>query len=178
MDVGGGGGGKTKRKKRGGGGKKQKADDEKVVWSGETGSYRFMAPENFMHEQVAEHAAAGDIFSFAMIAFWLLEGTPPMMHMQGEDAIREISLKKMRPTFRDPSLPIHKLVVPIVKACWRHEPARRPSAAELVRMLEEVVEDPVAARPERERAAAAAAFERWTAGDAGAPGCLACCSVQ
>lgn len=155
-----------------------KQGPETIIMSGETGSYRFMAPENFLHKQEAKHAAAGDIFSFAMICFWLLEGIPPMMHLSGEEAIHEMAINKMRPTFRDPNSPVHKHIVPIVKACWKEDFTKRPSASEVVQMLERVVNDPesCAARPEKEKQAGEKALAKWAENPPA--GALECCTLQ
>ena len=44
--------------------------------TGETGSYRYMAPEVFRHEIYNEKV---DVYAFAMIFYELLEGIPPFM---------------------------------------------------------------------------------------------------
>lgn len=51
--------------------------------TGEKGSYRFMAPEVFRHEQYNNKV---DIYGFAMIAYQLFEGVPPFYMLDPIDA--------------------------------------------------------------------------------------------
>ena len=50
--------------------------------TGETGSYRFMAPEVFRHEEYDESV---DVYSFSMIFYYMLRGQPPFMALGGVD---------------------------------------------------------------------------------------------
>ena len=47
---------------------------EPFVMTGETGSYRFMAPEVFRHEEYSEKV---DVYSFAMVTYNMLHGAAP-----------------------------------------------------------------------------------------------------
>lgn len=51
-----------------------KVMDEKYVMTGETGSYRYMAPEVFRHEKYSEKV---DIYSLGCIVYYLFHGAPP-----------------------------------------------------------------------------------------------------
>ena len=50
--------------------------DQGYKMTGETGSYRYMAPEVFRHEIYNEKV---DVYAFAMIFYELLEGIPPFI---------------------------------------------------------------------------------------------------
>ncbi|KAK6133655.1 hypothetical protein DH2020_032565 [Rehmannia glutinosa] len=64
--------------------------------TGETGSYRYMAPEVFKHRKYDKKV---DVFSFAMILYEMLEGEPPMSHYEPYEAARYVA-EGHRPMFR------------------------------------------------------------------------------
>ena len=61
----------------------------------EAGSYRYMAPEVFRHEPYNEKC---DVYSFAMICYYLLRLKPPFYNMNGIDAARSAALEYQRPS--------------------------------------------------------------------------------
>ncbi|KZV31074.1 hypothetical protein F511_31384 [Dorcoceras hygrometricum] len=64
--------------------------------TGETGSYRYMAPEVFNHWKYDKKV---DVFSFAMILYQMLEGDPPMSNYEPHEAARYVA-EGHRPIFR------------------------------------------------------------------------------
>lgn len=62
----------------------QLLDDYKMT--GETGSYRYMAPEVFKHENYNEKV---DVYAFAMIFYQLLQGVPPFIGMDPVSAAKQ-----------------------------------------------------------------------------------------
>ncbi|KAK8966821.1 Serine/threonine-protein kinase HT1 [Platanthera guangdongensis] len=64
--------------------------------TGETGSYRYMAPEVFKHRKYDKKV---DVFSFAMILYEMLEGDPPLSNYEPYEAAKFIA-DGHRPTFR------------------------------------------------------------------------------
>ncbi|KAK1260492.1 Serine/threonine-protein kinase EDR1 [Acorus gramineus] len=68
--------------------------------TGETGSYRYMAPEVFRHRKYDKKV---DVFSFAMILYEMLEGDPPLASYEPYEAAKHVS-EGMRPTFRSKGL--------------------------------------------------------------------------
>ena len=128
----------------------------------DVGSYRFMAPEIYRHERIKVKTAV-DIYSFSMILFWLLEGSPPLGHLSAEEAIELIAIQKMRPTFKiktDGGIAVSQ----IIKAGWNENPIDRPTAGQLVEMLLDVLEKPEnkLARPADADASAKEALEKWS----------------
>ena len=93
------------------------------VMTGETGSYRFMAPEVFRHEAYGRPV---DVYSFSMILYYMLEGAPPWPELDGMRAVAKASLEGDRPT-----VPRHwdAQLVALLRAAWQIEPAKRPSFA-------------------------------------------------
>ncbi|KAF8378721.1 hypothetical protein HHK36_030070 [Tetracentron sinense] len=64
--------------------------------TGETGSYRYMAPEVFKHRKYDKKV---DVFSFAMILYEMLEGEPPLANYDPYEAAKYVA-EGNRPTFR------------------------------------------------------------------------------
>jgi serine/threonine protein kinase len=64
--------------------------------AGETGSYRYMAPEVFLHEP---YNANVDVYSFAMICFQLFEGAAPFEGVDAFLAAQQAALHNLRPQF-------------------------------------------------------------------------------
>ncbi|KAL3636225.1 hypothetical protein CASFOL_020772 [Castilleja foliolosa] len=64
--------------------------------TGETGSYRYMAPEVFKHRKYDKKV---DVFSFAMILYEMLEGEPPLSSYEPYEAARYVA-EGHRPIFR------------------------------------------------------------------------------
>ena len=70
--------------------------DSKFKLTGETGSYRYMAPEVFRHEP---YNFKVDVYSFSMIAFQLFEHCPPFAGMDPVEAAKHAALHDRRPAF-------------------------------------------------------------------------------
>lgn len=103
-----------------------KKETEKYVMTGETGSYRFMAPECFRHEEYNETV---DVYSFAMILFYLLVGRPPWPNLSGIDAVKRASEDGDRPNIpRDMDVRMSNML----KECWNENPSLRPSFQQIV----------------------------------------------
>ena len=108
--------------------------DERYVMTGETGSYRYMAPEVFRHEQYSEKV---DIYSLACVMFFLFMGEPPLANIPPEHAARAAAVMHSRSAIR-PS--IDKRIADVIERCWHPVPAERPTAAQVCDILEVVLE--------------------------------------
>jgi hypothetical protein len=107
-------------------------EDTPFVMTGETGSYRFMAPEVFRHEKYGRPV---DVYSFAMILFYMLDGAPPWADLDGVAAVRAAALKHERPPIpRHWDLSLQELL----RSTWADEPRARPSFAAVLEILENV----------------------------------------
>ena len=106
--------------------------------AGETGSYRYMAPEVFRHEPYNNKV---DVYSFSMIAYQLFEHMPPFAGTDPVEAARSAALYDKRPPFYVMASPTHPLaeVRAVIEACWDPDPERRPSFEEVVTRLETVL---------------------------------------
>ncbi|XP_041010724.1 integrin-linked protein kinase 1-like [Juglans microcarpa x Juglans regia] len=103
--------------------------------TGETGSYRYMAPEVFKHRKYDKKV---DVFSFAMILYEMLEGDPPLSNHEPYEAAKYVA-EGHRPTFRS------KGYIPELKElteqCWAADMNQRPSFLEILKRLEKIKEN-------------------------------------
>mmetsp|Transcript_41664 Transcript_41664/g.83579 ORF Transcript_41664/g.83579 Transcript_41664/m.83579 type:complete len:610 (-) Transcript_41664:666-2495(-) len=111
--------------------------EESEFMTGETGSYRFMAPEVFRHENYDERV---DIYSFSMILYYMLDGEPPWPEKSGVEAAKAAAMKQSRPP-----LPRHWDVKlsQMMRACWANDRFARPSFAAVLEVLAEVFKQTV-----------------------------------
>ncbi|KAL8518645.1 hypothetical protein ACS0TY_009842 [Phlomoides rotata] len=102
--------------------------------TGETGSYRYMAPEVFKHRKYDKKV---DVFSFAMILYEMLEGDSPMSNYEPYEAARYVA-EGHRPMLRA------KGFIPclreLIEQCWAADMNERPSFLEILRKLEKIKE--------------------------------------
>ena len=100
------------------------------LMTGETGSYRYMAPEVFRHER---YGTAVDIFAFGMIAFQILQNCTPYEGYDPVEAARACALEDHRPQFISP---LNSELKSIIQQCWHHDPAQRPKFVDIVDRLD------------------------------------------
>ncbi|KAL3631196.1 hypothetical protein CASFOL_024180 [Castilleja foliolosa] len=100
--------------------------------TGETGSYRYMAPEVFKHRKYDKKV---DVFSFAMIVYEMLEGEPPMSHYEPYETAKYLA-DGHRPMFKA------KGFIPelreLTERCWAADMNERPTFLEILRKLEKI----------------------------------------
>ncbi|KAL5759451.1 hypothetical protein ACOSP7_017976 [Xanthoceras sorbifolium] len=103
--------------------------------TGETGSYRYMAPEVFKHRKYDKKV---DVFSFGMILYEMLEGEPPLANYEPYEAAKYVA-EGHRPTFRA------KGYIPdlrdLTEKCWAADMNQRPSFLDILKRLEKVKEN-------------------------------------
>jgi serine/threonine protein kinase len=102
------------------------------LMTGETGSYRFMAPEVFRHEAYGRPV---DVYSFAMIMYNMLGVEPPWPELSGPEAVKRSAMQMDRPP-----VPRHwdAKLAQLIRSCWLADPAGRPSFAAVLEQLAEV----------------------------------------
>jgi len=110
-------------------------ETEPFVMTGETGSYRFMAPEVFRHEHYNETV---DVYSYGMIFFYILSGEPPWPTLNGIKACAAASLEGRRP-FIPRSW--DNVLSSLLRCCWDENPSSRPSFNEINSILENYSRD-------------------------------------
>jgi len=106
-----------------------KIERDSFLMTGETGSYRFMAPEVFRHQQYTETV---DVYSYGMILFYLLDGKPPWPYDSGLVAIKKASEEGERPAIpRSWDSRLGELL----QHCWDENPSSRPSFQQVLNTL-------------------------------------------
>jgi serine/threonine protein kinase len=107
------------------------SESESYTMTGETGSYRFMAPEVYRHEEYNETV---DVYSYAMILYYLLDGKPPWPLVNGLVAVKKAALEAERPNIpRKWDLRLSNLV----QECWDENASVRPSFEKVLPVLDD-----------------------------------------
>ncbi|KXZ47663.1 hypothetical protein GPECTOR_33g545 [Gonium pectorale] len=117
-----------------------------------TGTVLYMAPESFVRDRILGPSV--DIYAFGILMHELLMCRPLYEGMDIKDVPRHVAQYHMRPEF-DPLAPLE--YVHLAGRCWSAHASRRPTATQLVRELEGLLE------------AAQRAEEKRLAGRLGAP---------
>jgi serine/threonine protein kinase len=99
------------------------------MMTGETGSYRFMAPEVFRHE---EYTQTVDVYSYAMIFFYMLRSLPPWAGLSGLDAVTQAAIEGERPLI---PRNVDERLSTLLKRCWDEDAGARPSFEEIITCL-------------------------------------------
>ena len=107
----------------------EQGEREAFLMTGETGSYRFMAPEVFRHE---EYTQSVDVYSYAMIFFYMLRSTPPWAGLSGLDAVTQAAVEGERPLI---PRNVDERVSTLLKRCWDETPGARPTFEEIITCL-------------------------------------------
>ncbi|CAI5966382.1 unnamed protein product [Closterium sp. NIES-65] len=107
---------------------------EMYKMTGETGSYRYMAPEVFKHQA---YDRTVDVYSFSVIFYEMFEGLPPFAKtMTPEGVAWKVAMEGIRPPFKSKAYP--EGVKDLVSRCWAADPMARPSFMEVIEVLEGV----------------------------------------
>eukprot|EP00873_Tetraselmis_striata_P037854 jgi/Tetstr1/458118/TSEL_004286.t1 len=93
--------------------------DDQYKMTGETGTYRYMAPEVFRHEP---YNAKVDVYSFAMLCFELFEARAPFDRMDAVNVAKAVALEGNRPIMLALDKPNH-----CHKGCVHQQQQRDPS---------------------------------------------------
>lgn len=103
--------------------------------TGETGSYRYMAPEVFRHEF---YGPAVDVYAASMIYYQLFSFQQPFSGRNPVDACRAASLENLRPPIREGYMPPD--LAALVTRMWDPLVKKRPSFIEVIEILVPIVE--------------------------------------
>jgi serine/threonine protein kinase len=117
---------------------KRKGDTYKLT--GETGSYRYMAPEVFRHD-LYNHKV--DQYAFAMIAYQLFEGVAPFATLNPIQAARCATTDHLRPAWGTKNRwgqEVPQEVKDLIARCWDAKYDTRPEMTEVITALEAVLE--------------------------------------
>mmetsp|Transcript_121984 Transcript_121984/g.304402 ORF Transcript_121984/g.304402 Transcript_121984/m.304402 type:complete len:233 (+) Transcript_121984:888-1586(+) len=106
------------------------------LMSGGVGTWRYMAPEVVRYEQYTDRV---DIYSFALILWFMCTGRQPFVEQFGPDA--EVVLKEYikgnepRPDVRAVGARLPAAGRELICDCWHATPSKRPSASECTQRL-------------------------------------------
>lgn len=109
--------------------------DQNFTMTGETGSYRYMAPEVFRHEY---YGPAVDVYAASMIYFQLFCFRQPFCGINPLDAAKMASIDALRPTMSK------NLMLPdlarVIRLMWDPDDQRRPTFPQIIQILEPLAE--------------------------------------
>jgi mitogen-activated protein kinase kinase kinase 11 len=106
----------------------------KTRLTGETGTYRWMAPEVIRHES---YSSPADVYSFAIMLWQFVTHDEPFCDVTSVDAAKLVAVEKKRPPLPRKT---PELVVQLIKSNWTDEPEKRwnfEQIAEGVQRLQE-----------------------------------------
>jgi len=99
--------------------------------TGETGSYRYMAPEVFRHEY---YGPPVDVYAFSMVTYQMYHRRVPFDGMNPVDAARAAAFERRRPAL-EPLLPMPRELQAVVRDAWLPSPGARPSFQAIIQRL-------------------------------------------
>lgn len=97
--------------------------------TGETGTYRYMAPEVIKAE---EYNSSVDIYSLGVIMYTLLEDNP-YPYLSVTQIILAVTEKRYVPKFK------HKTTKELIQQCWNYEPDERMTASDIIDEVERLM---------------------------------------
>mmetsp|Transcript_9768 Transcript_9768/g.18621 ORF Transcript_9768/g.18621 Transcript_9768/m.18621 type:complete len:711 (-) Transcript_9768:319-2451(-) len=110
--------------------------------TGETGSYRYMAPEVFRHECYGEKV---DVYSFGVIMYELLENKGYMQHLRAVDVAWAVE-NGQRPMFHRRLPPPLLPLVDTIQQCWADSAEERPNFSTVISKLYQLQETLLASK--------------------------------
>ncbi|XP_019244333.1 PREDICTED: serine/threonine-protein kinase STY46-like [Nicotiana attenuata] len=105
------------------------------VMTGETGTYRWMAPEVVEHKPY-DHKA--DIFSFGIMLRELLTGKYPYEYLTPIQAAMGVVQEGLRPTITKRT---HPELAQLLERCWQQDPTFRPEFSEIIQTLQQIAKE-------------------------------------
>jgi len=105
---------------------------EAYVLTGETGSYRYMAPEVFRHET---YNIKADCYAMAMIMYQMFEGKQPFHGMDPIKAAMMAASAGLRPVYSGSITP--EPMKTLICDLWHPNPSKRPHFMEVLTRLQE-----------------------------------------
>lgn len=99
--------------------------------TGETGSYKYMAPEVMRHQRYSESA---DIYSFAVVINEMFCEEPPYKYLLPVQAAVAVAKKGSRPSTKKIK---NNILKDIIERCWSEDPNQRPDWDTIINSLQQ-----------------------------------------
>jgi serine/threonine protein kinase len=107
------------------------------VMTGQTGSFRYMAPEVLLE---SNYGLEVDIYSAAMCAYYIIAGSAPFSNLAGQQVAELAARVRLRPALASKGFENPRLGDLMARA-WAHDAAKRPDASACVREIELIIAD-------------------------------------
>ena len=108
----------------------QQNHNDSFVMTGETGTYRYMAPEVVMHK---EYNASVDVWSFGMIMYFMYY-TIPFLGMTTYEIVHTVTKETFKLNFIDKNTDVSN----IIQLCTQWIPSKRPESIDIIDMVEKI----------------------------------------
>ena len=119
----------------GGGGAEETNSVPVLNLTGETGTYRWMAPEVIRHEPYSSKA---DVYSFAVILWQLLTHDEPFVDLEAVDAANLVARNNLRPPFPEGA---PTKLVDLINTNWSDDASERWKFNRIAQRLEEIKDE-------------------------------------
>jgi serine/threonine protein kinase len=107
------------------------------VMTGQTGSFRYMAPEVVLE---SDYGLEVDIYSAAICAYYIIAGSAPFSNLAGQQVAELAARIGLRPALCDKGFENPRLGNLMARA-WAHDAANRPDASACVHEMELIIAD-------------------------------------
>lgn len=96
----------------------------------------YMAPEMYKDEEFDKSV---DVYSFGVMLYEMMEGSPPFSSKSPEEAARLICLEGKRPAFKSKSKSFPSELKELIEECWHSNRTVRPTFSQIIMRLDKIV---------------------------------------
>lgn len=96
----------------------------------------YMAPEMYKDEEFDKSV---DVYSFGVMLYEMMEGSPPFSSKSPEEAARLICLEGKRPAFKSKSKSFPSELKELIEECWHSNRTVRPTFSQIIMCLDKIV---------------------------------------
>ncbi|KAL3673321.1 hypothetical protein V7S43_001038 [Phytophthora oleae] len=107
-----------------------RSNDQSELMTGCCGTFQWMAPEVLTSQK---YSISADVYSFGVIMWEICEGAAPFKDLTPAQIPLAVVQERRRPII-SPKIP--PPLRDLIQRCWQHEPTLRPTAAEVVGILQ------------------------------------------
>jgi serine/threonine protein kinase len=107
--------------------------------TGETGTYRWMAPEVIRHEA---YSSSADVYSFAIMVWQFLTHEDPFLDVPSTEAARLVAFEQQRPPLPKKT---PQALVDLIQANWSDQPSERWDFEKVTATLQQIQETGITA---------------------------------